>query len=195
MYKKITPFVAGAVKAILFSSLLFTAFFSCKNKPATAGELLEKASKAPGLNAGAGKFSVTAPDGWEKKDTVMNGITFLFVWSPVSSATQAFRPNMNVVTENMGGISFDEYVKRNQSTMGQYFEQYKEVDNGNIETNGMQGKWMRYSHVQNGYTLDNMVYMFPKNGIAYVLTGATIQGDMDKYRDKYEAIAKSLQVP
>ena len=195
MNQTVTHFVAGKANAILFVCLLFTVLISCKNKPATADELLEKASKAPGLNAGTGTFTVTAPEGWEKKDTVMNGITFLFIKSPVSSAMKGIRPSMNVVTENMGGVSFDEYVKRNQSTMNQYFDQYKELDNGSIEANGMKGKWMRYSHAQNGYTLDNMVYMFPKNGIAYVLTGATMQGDMDKYKNTYDAIAKSLQVP
>ncbi len=195
MHRTVTQLFTEKAKAILFLCLLLTAVISCKNKPATANELLEQASKAPGLNAGTGTFTVTAPEGWEKKDTVMNGITFLFIKSPVSSATQVIRPSMNILTENMGGVSFDEYVKRNQSTMKQYFDQYKELDNGNIEANRMQGKWLRYSHAQNGYTLDNMVYMFPKNGIAYVLTGATMQGDMDKYKNTYDAIAKSLQVP
>ena len=197
MYNSVAKSVMQIGKVILLSCMLTAGLVSCKNdnKPKTADELLKEASKAPGLNAGSGTFAVTSPEGWEQKDTVMNGVKFLFVWSPLSSATPAFRPSMNVVTENMGGASFDEYVKRNKNTMNQYFQQYKELADGDIETNGMEGKWMRYSHVQNGYTLDNMVYMFSKNGIAYVLTGATLDGDMNKFKDKYEAIAKSLQVP
>ncbi len=182
-------------KAFLIVCLLTAGLHSCKNnKPATTDEILEKASKAPGLNAGTGTFTVSTPGGWEQKDTVMNGIKFLFMYSP-QVAGQMFRPNMNVVTESMGNSSFDEYVKKNNDMMGQYFQQYKELGNGDVETNGMKGKWMRYSHVQNGYTLDNIVYMFSKNGIAYVLTGTTLDGDMNKYKDKYETIAKSLQVP
>ena len=187
--------IGKSVRRFLIFCLFTAAFFACKNnKPATADEILEKASKAPGLNAGTGTFIVSSPDGWEQKDTVMNGVTFLFIYSP-RVAGQMFRPSMNVVTERLGNYSFDEYVKKNNDMMGQYFQQYKQLGNGDIETNGMKGKWMRYSHVQNGYTMDNMVYMFSKNGIAYVLTGATLDGDMNKYKDKYEAIAKSLQVP
>ncbi len=174
--------------------LFFILSAGCKNSnQQSSADIMKVASKAPGLNAGIGTYSIKAPDNWIKQDTTMNGIKILFIYAPVDPAA-SFHPNLNVISEAMGGYSYEEYMKKNMQTMEQYITGFHIIDSGNIQVSDMQGRWVRYSQSQNGQAAENIFYVLPKNGIAYGLTATTPKGEMDKYRSDFESIVKTLQV-
>ncbi len=181
-----------------YFSLLIVAgvvlFSACKNgnkSPKTAKDLLEQA--APNMNSGAGKFTIETPQGWRRSDTTFNGIKALMLYAP--DVRDGFRPSINVVTENMGNNSFQEYVDKNLKTMQQYMTDFKLLDKGDIAINGIHAKWMKYNaKAQGGKELAAIVYAVPQKGIVYNITGVTMPGIGDEYFGVFEKVASSFSV-
>src|SRR5579863_5790541 len=44
--------------------------------------LLQKADSTPGINAGAGKFTITVPSGWRRVDTILGNIRAVILDTP-----------------------------------------------------------------------------------------------------------------
>lgn len=152
--------VAGAV--------FFSACKNGNNAPKTSKELLEQARQ--NMNSGAGKFSIDAPAGWRKTDTTLNGIKLTFLFAPTE--TDGFRSNINVVSENVGKLNFEDYHKATLATMGKYMSNFKVLESGDKEISGQPGKWFKYSSDQTGGAdVIARNYTVVKNGIAYIITG------------------------
>jgi hypothetical protein len=159
---------------IVAGVLLFSACKNGNNSPKTAKELLEQA--APNMNKGAGKFTIETPAGWRKVDTTFNGIKAIMLFAP--DMADGFRPSLNVVTENMGNNSLQQYVDKNVSTMQQYMANFKLLDKGEKDINGIPSRWLKYTatSAQGGKELAAIVYAVPRNGIVYNITGVTTAG-------------------
>lgn len=152
---------------IVAGVLLFSACKSGNNSPKTAGELMDLA--APNMNAGAGKFTIETPKDWRRVDTAINGIKTTLLLSP--DVTHGFRPNINIVTENMKNDSLQAYFDKTVATMQQYLEKFRQLDKGDKVINGIPSKWLLYNAVQGGNAVVAMLYIVPKGGIAYGITG------------------------
>jgi len=144
------------------------------------------------MNAGASKFNIEAPGGWEKLDTSINGVKFTFLLAPVGSS--GFRANMNVISQSMEGSSLDAYFDKNITSMDQYLQNFTAGKKGDKVINGLPAKWIFYSHTQNNHVLDGMFYMIAKDGIAYVITFASTKGQVSKYQGAIDAAINSFRV-
>jgi len=161
-----------------------------KNSPPE--EILKAAAKDPGANAGANKFNIDAPAGWQKIDTSINGITFTFLLAP--TADNAFRANINVISQSMSDSSPESYFDRNISSMGQYLQNFSPGTQGEKQINGQRAKLMHYSHTQGGHDLDGVFYIIPKDGIAYVITFTVAKGLLSKYQAPLEEALRSFRI-
>ncbi|PSL28857.1 DcrB-related protein [Chitinophaga ginsengisoli] len=170
--------------------LLFSACKSGNNSPKSAKEILEEA--APNMNAGAGKFTIEGPKGWTRIDTTLNGVKSTIILAP--EATGGFRANVNVVSENMGGNSLQAYFDKTVSAMEQYLEKFTVAGKGDKEINGIPAKWLKYTAVQSGKHVAAVLYIVPKNGVAYGITGITKVGEEDKYFATFENTVSTFKV-
>lgn len=175
---------------IVAGVLLFSACKNGKNAPKTTKELLEQA--VPNMNAGAGKFTIEAPNGWRRVDTAMNGIKTTLVLAP--EVTDGFRSNINVISENMGSHSLQTYFDNAVGTMEKYLEKFTVSDKGDKDINGVPSKWVKYTSVQGGKNMAAILYLVPKNGVVYGITGITKAGEGDKYFAVFEQAASTFKV-
>ncbi|MCF6406344.1 hypothetical protein L3C95_25840 [Chitinophaga filiformis] len=170
--------------------LLFSACKNGSNAPKTAKEILEEA--APNMNAGAGKFAIDAPAGWKRIDTTLNGVKSTILLAP--EETDGFRTNINVVSENIGKDSLQAYFDKTVSSMERYLEKFAVADKGDKDINGIASKWVKYTAVQGGKQVAAVLYIVPKNGIAYGITGITKAGEGNKYFAVFEQTASTFKV-
>jgi hypothetical protein len=178
---------------LLFAGLSTLA--SCQNntrKSSSPEEILKEAAKDPGANAGVSKFTIDAPAGWQKIDTSINGIKFTFLMAPAME--RSFRANINVISQSMNNMSMESYFDTNVATMGQYMEKFSVGPKGEKKINGLPAKWVQYSHTQNGYDLDGLFCMIPKNGIAYIITFTVPKGSLNKYQGPFDEALNSFRV-
>jgi len=170
------------------------ALAACKSpssKPTAPADLLAQAGKSPNVNAGSGKFTIQAPEGWQKWDTSLSGVRATVVIAPGNGP--GFRPNINVVSESMNNHSLDDYFDQNVVNMGKYLPAFTAGEQGKKEINGMPARWLRYRQSQNGTDLEDLMYVIPKNGIAYIITGTALKGQMQEYQPQFEAIIGTFQ--
>ena len=170
--------------------LLFSACKNGNNAPKTAKEILEQA--APNMNAGAGKFTIEGPKEWKRIDTTLNGVKTTILLAP--EEVNDFRANINVVSENMGSESLQTYFDKTVSSMEKYLEKFTVADKGDKDINGIASKWLKYTAVQGGKDIAAVLYIVPKNGVAYGITGITKAGETGKYFGVFEQTAATFKV-
>src|ERR1700744_3242537 len=91
--------------------LLFAACQNRTDKKPSVEEVMKAAAAIPGANAGAGKFDISAPAGWQRIDTTLSGMKMTAILSPDTS--KHFRANVNVVTSSTNGLSLEKYFDAN----------------------------------------------------------------------------------
>ncbi|UPK67574.1 DUF1795 domain-containing protein [Chitinophaga filiformis] len=170
--------------------LLFTACKNGNNAPKSAKEILEEA--APNMNAGAGKFTIDGPKEWKRIDTTLNGVKSTILLAP--EETGGFRANINVVTENMGKDSLQTYFDKTVSSMEKYLGKFTVAGKGDKDINGIPSKWLKYTAEQGGMQIAAILYIVPKNGVAYGITGTTKAGEGDKYFTVFDNTVSTFKV-
>jgi len=177
----------------LLGACLLLSATACQlnTKKPTTEEIIKEAAKSPGANAGANKFSIDAPSGWQKYDTSLNGLKTTLLIAPAGEGQ--FHPNINVMSESMRGTSIESYFDQNLSVMGKYMQGFVSGEKGEKEIAGVKAKWLVYSQAPNGLNLDAVFYAVPKNGIAYIITCTAPKGDLEKYRAKFDEALNSFR--
>lgn len=166
----------------------------CQPKtPKTADQILEEGGKNPAINAGTGKYSFTIPEGWRRMDTTMQNIRFTYLFAPVEN-NASFHPNINIGTEDMRGLSLDEYFDKNVSSLGQYMENFAAGTASARATNGNKLKIQEYTHTMNGIDMDVTMAVIPKDGIAYVVTITTPKGHRADYQKEFDEVVNSFRI-
>ncbi|HNU88629.1 MAG TPA: hypothetical protein PKJ94_10075 [Ferruginibacter sp.] len=184
------------------TTLLLTMFagfviMGCKSKSQKNNDtvdLKEMAKKYPGINKGAGTYDISAPEGWDKKDTTMSGVKFTAIISPPDGANDIFRENINVVTENAKDLNLDEYEKANRLTMKGQMTGMNIIKDGETVIGNMPAKWIFYSFDYSGYPLKNTVYFLVKNRIGYTITCSALSSDFDKFQAAFKTSVNSFTI-
>jgi hypothetical protein len=176
-----------------------TLVISCKGKDSkkeiVAGEKTanDTTRKEENHTAGTGGYDITAPEGWEKIDTTMEGQRIIFVRLPRQDANDEFMENVNVVTEKVGGVSLDEYYNANVGSMDGLSD-FEKGDVSDIKIDGKDFRRLEYKHVYGGVPLDATVYFTIYDGRAYVITCTAKRGEREKYRGVFDTIVNSFRV-
>jgi len=176
----------------LVTALVLVAACQNNNRQKTAEEVLKQAAKTPGINAGTGTFDITAPSGWSRLDTSLNGVRATLLLAPV--ATSGARASVNVVSESMSNMSLDKYFDISIDNMGKFMQGYQPGAKGDKVIDGTPAKYAEYSQTPSGLPLDAICYIVPHNGIAYVITCTAPHGQMDQYRSQFDESVQSFHV-
>lgn len=165
---------------------------ACQNNREKAADTLKKIGAAPGLNAGSGNFDITAPTGWSRLDTSLNGVRATLLLAPV--ATSGPRASVNVVSESMSNMSLDKYFDISIDNMAKFMQGYQAGTKGDKVIDGTPAKYAEYSQTPSGLQLDAICYIVPHNGIAYVITCTAPHGQMDQFRSQFDESVQSFHV-
>lgn len=182
---------------LLLTMIASFVFMGCKsksNKNNDGIDLKEMAKKYPGINKGAGTYEISAPEGWDKKDTVMSGVKFTAIISPPDGANDIFRENINVVTENAKDLNLDEYEKANRFTMKDQMTGLKVIKEGETVIGNIPARWITYLYDYSGYPLKNTVYFLVKNRIGYTITCSALGSDFDKFQAAFKGSINSFTI-
>lgn len=172
--------------------LVLTLALACntKKQPKTAEEVLSSINKT-NLNKGSQDYHLDTPEGWTTEHKTIQGINYYYLIAPNTGDVPS--PNINLLTESMQGVSLKEYIKKSLSSLKQVLPTSEVKANGDIEANGIEGAWYNYTMEMQGVKADLMAYVFPKDGIAYVITGICPPAKAGKYRPIFDSVAKSLK--
>lgn len=188
------------MRFLFCSALMATLFLAACKQPAKKNsmsdldELAKEVKKnSPGVNAGSGHFSIVPAEGWTKLDTSIMGLNCTFISSQLDSKKDHFRENLNVVTERCGSMGLDEYYKAalsNMETLGSF--KLGKVSDKSIA--GLDFKNVKYAHVYNGIPVDVDLYITIKEGVAYLITCSALDGEMEKWAPRFEAMVSSFSL-
>jgi hypothetical protein len=158
----------------------------------TDSELLRKADSTPGINVGAGNFDIRTPAGWQRMDTLMGNIKAVMLSTP--SPSIRFRTNINVVSESMHGLTLDQYEQLTINNMAKYIQQFALVGQGERAIGDLHARWLHYSQSPQGLDLENICYIIPDKGIAYIITCSALKGHLLQSRGAFEQAITSFRL-
>jgi len=176
--------------AILITICIVTA--SCKSKYSKAAD--EIASNAPDpvyMNAGKEKYSLYVPDGWTTEYRNNYGVDYYYISAP----NTADDPNtsVNVASEFMQHLGLDEYLQATIRSVKKAISTAVVVAQGSIVANNLDGVWYSYRMKPGGIDVTLVSYIFPKDGVAYIITAGTQTKDAARYRDTFDSMARSFK--
>jgi hypothetical protein len=154
--------------------------------------LLEKASSTPGINAGAGHFYISIPRGWRRVDTLLGQIRAVIL--DTASSFTGFRTNLSIVSDSMRGMSIDNYLAGTISSLSQYVPQFSLIGKGERTVGSRSSRWLHYSQDPGGMGLENLCYIIPDRGIAYIVTCSALKGRLLINRPAFEQAITSFTV-
>jgi hypothetical protein len=155
-------------------------------------ELLRKADSTPGINEGAGNFDIRTPSGWQRTDTLMGTIKAVLLSTP--SPSIRFRTNVNVVSESMHGLTLDQYEQLTINNMAKYIHQFALVGQGERTIGDLHARWLHYSQSPEGTDLENICYIIPYKGVAYIITCSALKGHLLQGRGAFEQAISSFRI-
>jgi hypothetical protein len=155
-------------------------------------ELLRKADSTPGINMGAGNFDIRTPAGWQRTDTLMGNIKAVMLSTP--SPSIRFRTNINVVSESMHGLTLDQYEQLTINNMAKYIQQFALVGQGQRTIGDLHARWLHYSQSPEGLDLENICYIIPDKGVAYIITCSALKGHLLQSRGAFEQAVSSFRL-
>jgi hypothetical protein len=158
----------------------------------TDSELLRKADSTPGINEGAGNFDIRTPAGWHRTDTLMGTIKAVMLSTP--SPSIRFRTNVNVVSESMHGLTLDQYEQLTINNMAKYIHQFALVGQGERTIGDLHARWLHYSQSPEGTDLENICYIIPDKGVAYIITCSALKGHLLQSRGAFEQAVTSFRI-
>jgi hypothetical protein len=135
------------------------------------------------------KFSIATPPGWQRHIQTSNGFEILFIMAPPVSG---FSPNVNILTEDLKGLSPEEYLKTNVENMKN--ANMILDDSGDFDADGLRGKYTTSTFNYQGTNIATKSYVFIKDGLAYVLTGSCLITQKDIYRPIFDKTVKTFKL-
>lgn len=138
------------------------------------------------------EFSIDAPEGWTKSDTMINAQQIIFLTSPLDDASDNFRENVNVVTENTQGMRMDEYIETSLQVLRSGLSDFNEGKISERSINGIEFKTLHYSHNYSGYPIEADVWFTIKDNKAWLITCSAKQGEFDEWAPAFETAVRSF---
>jgi hypothetical protein len=173
--------------------LLFAACQNRTDKKPSVEEVIKAAAATPGANAGADKFDIAAPAGWQRIDTALSGMKMTAILSPDTS--KHFRANVNVVTAATNGASLEKYFDANVDGIRNSLAQFNLIGKGERMFGGLPSRWLHFTGQNaDAIPLEQKLYVITNGGIAYIITCTSVKGQLAKDEANFEPILNSFKV-
>ncbi len=189
------------MKNILAAALLgFFLLPACKESEKKAKQKITDdykkgaAENKPGQENDPGEFSISAPKGWTKTDTIMMGQRIVIIKSSREDVSDNFLENVNVVTEKIGNMGMDEYMSKSITNLENGLTGFEQGKTSDRNINGLEFKRLTYSHGYGGTPIDVETYFTLRNGTAYVITCSAKGGTISGWEQEFEEIIRSFKL-
>lgn len=93
----------------------------------------------------------------------------------------------------MQNLSLDEYLHFTIQSVQKGVPNADILSQGYINANGLKGAWYSYTMDPQDIKATLISYIFPKDGVAYIITAGTQTKDAGRYRNLFDSVAKSLK--
>ncbi len=175
-----------------FIIILVITFSSCKSKyRQAADEIAVKLPNTSNMNAGKEKYSLQIPKGWTTENKLVYGIDYYYLMAPKTEDDP--NTNINVVNEFMQNLSLNDYLIGTIQSVKKSIPSTVILGQGEIDANGLKGVWYNYNMEVQGIKATIVSYIFPRNGVAYIITAGTQTKDAQKYRKLFDTVAESFK--
>lgn len=180
------------MRIIFISIVLLIAITSCKNKyRKAADEIASNIPQPTNMNVGKEKYSFYIPNGWTTENKNYYGVDYFYIMAPKTSDDP--NTSVNITNEFMQNLSLEEYLKGTIQSVKKSIPSAIILEQGEIEANSLKGIWYSYNMEPQGIKASLVSYIFPKDGVAYILTAGTQTKDAVKYRAIFDKVAKSFK--
>jgi hypothetical protein len=152
--------------------------------------LLHTAAGTPGINAGMNKFAVGTPAGWRRTDTLLGNIRALML--DTASTIHDFRTNISIVGDSMRGLTADGYLNGTIASLTRYVPRFSLIGKGERPIAGRAARWIHYAQDRNGTGIENICYIIPDGGIAYIVTCSALKGRLVQNYPAFEKTIRSF---
>ena len=135
-------------------------------------------------------YSIDYPAQWQLDTSGQMGTKFL-IFSPVSSTTDLFKENVNLIIQDFGGqtVSLDEYVEYSRAQIAAMFTGFQWVEDEHIADSAPEYHKLVYAFKQGTYDLQVLQRCFIHEGAAYILT---FTAEVDSYASFLTSAEKVL---
>jgi hypothetical protein len=94
----------------------------------------------------------------------------------------------------MRGLSTNDYLQGTIANLAKYVQQFSLMGQGERTVGGRQAYWLHYSQSPEGLALENICYIVPDKGIAYIITCSTLKGQLLKSQPQFEQAVLSFKI-
>lgn len=140
-------------------------------------------------------FSIEYPETWELNTAGLAGAEF-FLFAPLSSKTDRFRENVNLLVQDLAGmgLNLDSYTELSETQVKTLFEDSKILLSERIQ--GKLGEHHRiiYSGTQGEFNLKFEQYYLIKDDKAIILTLTCEETEFNKYKESGERLLDSFKL-
>lgn len=142
----------------------------------------------------ADEYSIQHPTDWEVNKEGTMGTSF-YLFSPMSSATDAFRENINLIKQDVSAynMNLDQYAELSVSQIPQFITDGKIISSERMKDHG-EYQAVTFTGKQGIYDLKFLQFYWIHSGNAYVLTLTCAITSFDEYVDLGKTIMGSFKV-
>ena len=75
-----------------------------------------------------------------------------------------------------------------------HYDRTSALEDGRVLIGGRPARWLHYSQSPGGIALEDICYIVPDKGIAYIITCSALKGQLLHYRSPFEQAILSFKV-
>jgi len=139
-------------------------------------------------------FRIKPPSGWGVGNAAAMKVTALFI-NPAEDKTKTnvFHSNINVVAESTT-LTLDDYVALNKGTLQKSVKKYSSTEFQKTTVGGRAGYMIGGIFAQDGEQLRNRQLIIVESGMAYIITGTSLDSAWSKYVKQINAALTSFDL-
>lgn len=179
---------------IQFIFILFlTILLACKNGSykKAADEIAANLSETTNMNRGKDKYTLYVPKGWTTKNSTHYGVDYYFLTAPYTKVDP--NTNINFITEYMQNMNTEDFRMKSIISLTKAIPSASVLELGDVNANGLRGKWYSCTMEPQGIKSFLKSFIFPHDGVAYIITGGTQLYDSSRYIRTFDTVAQSLR--
>lgn len=144
--------------------------------------------------AATDSYSVKYPPDWQWDHSAQMG-TLFFIFSPLTSATDKFKENFNLMTEDVSpyNVTLDKYVEGSKGSVQNLLKNAKFLSDKREYINGRECRHLTYTGDKDMLRLYFDAYVFLVRGRTYLFTFTGEQKVASGYLKTIGAMASTLQ--
>jgi hypothetical protein len=174
--------------------LLFAVLLSCNAFQVIAKETVQHDQQHEKLETFVNSerhYSLQYPSEWKRTDVPQIDLV-LFSPNKMKDGKPA---SMNIFSEKVGeGISLDQFYTESAANLTSALKEVHVEKSGNVQINGINSKWIQYTHAMKDITFRVLQYFIVANDTLFLLTFSSAADDFEHYRNDFENIANSFKI-